>query len=320
MTRNNKALLAAVIVVVSAIAYFKTRETAVTGSIEEKLARMIQLSVDATNAKNRQAFGLCESEINAILSQQFPEVTRQGLLAGKDIASYGSCCKIIYSLARDKITSSNTAAEYVDAQMHAYMEQPLKKLTGDLETAIGRFDLSLKENTVGLARELAQMNPRNAGKAIVLPTDVKSSDDINKALNNLGLGGITIGISTPLDIWAVMNAKIVKSITAKVTASATLMFARPAAAAVSEVAIAAADGPLPIGDIIAVIGGLWTAYDIYSTQKQFEVEMRTSVENMMPDLQRSIQKQVIGHIHSISKEHQRLQDEIRQHSIREYAK
>jgi hypothetical protein len=48
--------------------------------------------------------------------------------------------------------------------------------------------------------------------------------------------------------------------------------------------------------------------------------MKTSVENMMPDVQRDIQKQVQEHIHSILKEQQRLQDEIRQHSIREYAK
>jgi len=316
MTRNNKALLSATFVVVLAIAYVKTRET----PVEDKLSRMIQVSVDAANAKNQQAVSLCESEINAILSQQFPEVTRQGLLAAQEIASYGSCCKIIYSLARDKIKSSNTTAEYVDARMHSSMEQPLKKLSGDLETAIGRFDLSLKENTVDLARELAQMNPQNAGKTIAMPSEVKSGDDINKALNNLGLGGLTIGISIPLDVWAVLSAKIVKAITAKVAAAAARMFARPVVAAVSLPAIAAADGPLPIGDIIAVIGGLWTAYDIYSTQKQFEIEMKTSVENMIPDMQRDIQKQVQDHIYSILKEHQRLQDEIRQHSVLEYAK
>ena len=102
MTRNNKALLVAAVVVIAAIAYFKTRET----PVEDKLSRMIQFSVDAANAKNQQAVSLCESEINAMLAQQFPEVTRQGLLAAQDIASYGSCCKIIYSLARDKIKSS----------------------------------------------------------------------------------------------------------------------------------------------------------------------------------------------------------------------
>lgn len=316
MTWNNKALLAVAIVIIIAIAYFKTCETPVT----DKFSHMIQFSVDAANAKNHQAVGLCESEIKAILAQQFPEVTRRGLLAAQDIASYGSCCKIIYLLALDKIKSSNATAEYIGDRMHSCMEQPLKKLSGDLETAIGRFDLSLKQNTVGLARELAQMNPHNQGKTISLPSDLKSSDDINKALNNLGLGGVTIGISIPLDVWAVLNANIVKSITAKVAAAAARMFARPVAAVAAEVTIAAADGPLPIGDIIAIIGGLWTAYDIYSTQKQFELEMKKSVENMMPDVQRDIQKQVLDHIHSILKEHQRLQDEIRQHSIQEYAK
>lgn len=316
MTWNNKALLAVAIVIIIAIAYFKTCETPVT----DKFSHMIQFSVDAANAKNQQAVALCEADINAILSQQFPELNRRGQLAAKDIASYASCCKIIYSLARDKITSSNTTAEYVAVRMHSHLEQPIKKMSGDLETAISRFDLSMKESTVGLARELAQMNPRNKGKTISLHTSMKSSDDINKALNNLGLGGVTIGISIPLDVWAVLSANIVKSITMKVTATAARMFARPVAVAVAMPAIAAADGPLPIGDILAIIGGLWTTYDIYSTQKQFEDEMKKSVDNLLPDLQRNIHKQLRDHIHSILKEHQRLQDEIRQHSIQEYAK
>lgn len=316
MTRNKKVLLAALIVVALTIAYVKTRET----PVEDKLSRMIQFSVDAANVRNMQAVQLCESEINTILTQQFPEVTRQGLLAAQDIASYGSCCKIIYSLAHDRITSSNTATEYVGERMHSAMEQPLKKLSTDIETAIGRFELTLKENTVGLARELAEMNPHNSGKPIALTSDAKSGVDINKALNNLGLGGVSIGISLPLDIWAVVSSNIFKTITSKVAALAARLFARPVVTAAAMSAVAAADGPLPMGDIIAVVGGLWTAYDVCSTQKQFELEMKTSIENTMPDMQRDIQKQVLNHIHSILKEHQRLQGEIRQHAIRGYTK
>ena len=111
MTRNNKALLVAAIVAVLAIAYVKTRET----PFEEKLSRMIQLSVDAANAKNQQAVSMCESEINAILAQQFSVVTRQGLLIAQDIAHYGSCCKTIYSLARHTTKTSNTTAQHAHA-------------------------------------------------------------------------------------------------------------------------------------------------------------------------------------------------------------
>jgi hypothetical protein len=40
---------------------------------------------------------------------------------------------------------------------------------------------------------------------------------------------------------------------------------------------------------------------------------------MMPDVRRDLQKQIIDNVHSILKEHQRLQDEIRQQSVRELA-
>jgi hypothetical protein len=320
MTRNNKLLLIAAVVAAATITYFKLRETAVERRADEKLAHMIQISVDAAGSKNQQAVRLCETDINTILAQQFPEISRQGQIAAADIATYNSCCKLIYSLARDKIKGSSTTAQYVDERVQAHLGTPLRKLSSDLEAAISRFELSLKENTVGLARDLAQMNPQNAARTISLPVDVKSNTDVNQALKNLGLGGVTVGVMIPLDVWAVMSTKLVKSLVTKVATLAARMFARPAAAAAAEVTIAAADGPLPIGDIIAVIGGILTTYDVYSTQKQFEREMKQSMENMMPEVRRDLQKQILDHVHAILKDHQRLQDEIRQRSVQEYVK
>ena len=318
MARNNKALLIGAVIAVAVIAFVKVQETAVQRRNNQKYSTMIQISVEAAGAKNQQAVRLCETEINTILSQQFPEVARQGQKAAEDLAAYSSCSKIIYLLVRDKIKSSSTTAEYVDECLQSRMGQPLKKLSSDLESAMGRFELTLRENTVGLARDLAQMNPRNDGRTISLPVDLKSNTDINQALKNLGLGGVALGVAIPLDVGAVLSTKIVKSLVSKVVAAAARMFARPAAAAAAEVTIAAADGPLPIGDIIAALGAIWTAYDVYSTQKQFEREMKAAMEDMMPDMRRDIQKQVLAHVHSILKEHQRLQDAIRQQSVRAF--
>src|SRR2546430_15882204 len=99
--RNTEALLIGVILVAATIGYFKFHKARVSNGNSEKLASLIQVSVAAAGAKNEQALRLCETEINTILAQQFPELIRQGQIAAADISSYGSCCKIIYFLARD---------------------------------------------------------------------------------------------------------------------------------------------------------------------------------------------------------------------------
>lgn len=320
MTRNTKALLFAAAAIVMIMACIKAHATAVRRRSDERLAYMIQLSVDAAGARNQQAVRLCETELNTILAQQLPEVQRQGQAAAEDLATYQSCGKIIYSLARDKLKGSDVTGQYVGERMQAHLRNPLKKLSSDLEAAVGRFELSLRESTVGLARDLAQLTPCGMPRDVSLPADLKPNADADQALANLGVNGVVFGASLSFDVWAVLSTRVVKSLTSSAAAAAARMFARPAATAAAEVTVALADGPLPVGDIIAAIGGLWTAYDVYATRKQFEREMMRAIDNMMPNVRRDIQRRALEHVRAILKEHQRMQDAIRRRSVQEFEK
>ena len=83
------------------------------------------------------------------------------------------------------------------------------------------------------------------------------------------------------------------------------------AAVAAEMTIAVADGPLPIGDVIAAVGGVWTAYDIYATRGEFERELKTTLANALPDMKRSIHDQLITRIRGTLDAHRRVQDSIR---------
>lgn len=312
--KNKEMLIAAAVSAVMVIGVKMQKTAVIARRGAAQLSRAMQVGVTVAGSKNQQAFSSFEAEFNSILAGQFPEIERQGQRAAEDLATFGSCNKIICSMVADKIKGTDATAQYVDGRMQAHLGSPLKKMSEDIETALRRFELELKENTVGLARELAQANPRHADKGIALPDGLQSNADIDQALKKLGINAIATGIVIPLDVWAVMNAKMIKSLVSKVATTAARMFARPAAAAAAEVTIAAADGPLPIGDIIAVIGGIFTVVDVCRTQKQFEREMKEATGNMMPDVRRDIQKQVMDHARAILKEHQRLQDEICQKS------
>jgi hypothetical protein len=75
--------------------------------------------------------------------------------------------------------------------------------------------------------------------------------------------------------------------------------------------VAAADGPFPVGDAFAVLGAIWTGYEISSARHAFEQDINSSLANALPEMKRSVHHQVMERIHSLRSDYQRAQDEIR---------
>lgn len=319
-TRQTAALLSIAVVAVAAIIALRWARTPVVprpylggslGGVGPGLYERIQISMAAATSRNEQALALCESDINAILAREFAEVARTGQLAAAEVATYSSCCGIIYRLAKDKVFGGTRAAEYVEAELGGRLRPALQTYSHELDTALARFDRSLAESTVTLAGELAHHRDSATGGPLAVDVNVRYSNDLDATLRNLGFDATAIGVSLSLDIWSLINSRLMSGLLAKATGMAATMFARPAAAVAAEITVAAADGPLPIGDVIAVVGGMWTAYDIYATRAAFESELTTTLSNSMPDMQRSVHDQVMTRIRGTLDAHRRAQDSIR---------
>lgn len=331
LTNHSVVLLVAAAVTAAAIATLRSGHTPVllrpdaavgdtVGNSAGRNARLferIQISMAAATTRNEHAVAMCESDINAILAREFAEIARTCDGAANEVATYSSCCGIIGRLARDKVFGGNSAADYVDAELGGRLRPALRACSRELDTALARFDRSLAESTVTLASELAGYRDTAAGSPVTTTVDVRYSDDLDAALRNLGFDASAVGASLTLDIWALLNSRLITGLLTKATGMAATMFARPAAAAAAELTVAAADGPLPIGDVIAVIGGAWTAYDIYATRDSFEKELKTTLANALPDMKRSVHDQLMTRIRGTLDTHRRVQDSIRTASAEE---
>jgi hypothetical protein len=315
--RQAVALLAITTVALAAIVALHGSRTPVIprpdggGPVGSGLYERIQLSVAAATTRNEQALALCESEINTILAREFAEIAHEADEAAEDVATYSSCCGIIYRLAKDQVFGGTAATDYVDQELGGRLRPALHTCSQELDTALARFDRSLAESTVTLASELAEARGGADDAKVAVAVDVRYSDDLDAALQNLGFDAAAIGVSATLDVWALLNSRLVSGLLTKATGMAASMFARPAAAAAAEMTVAVADGPLPIGDVIAVAGGLWTAYDIYATRAAFEAELKTTLANALPDMKRSVHDQVMIRIRGTLDAHRRAQDSIR---------
>lgn len=275
----------------------------------------IRISVDAAAAKNARAVDICENEINSLLDRHFTEIRAAGHKAATDVSSYDSCRRIIYRLAKDTVRGTSSAASYVDREMTSGIEPALRACASDLEAALGRFDLALQKSTAGLASDLALSQSSSEWQEITVGVDLEAGQDLDTTLRNLGFRGVGIAVSGGFDAWAVMNSTLMKKLLEKAVALAGRVFARPAAAAVASVTAAAVDGPLPIGDIFAVAGIAYTAYDISATRHEFRTDLKASVDNKLPQMKRSVHGQVMDRVHAILDAHQSAQDEIRNQSL-----
>lgn len=325
-SRSAVALVVASLVAVATIAALRTNHTPViprhipsgttTGPSaaaghNAAMYERIQISMAAATTRNEQAIALCESDINRVLEREFAEIDRKGDQAIAEVATYSSCCGIIYRLAKDKVFGGGRAADYVDSELGNRLRPALRTCARELDTSLARFDRSLAESTVTLASELAQVRTAVNGSPLEVAVDVGPSDDLDATLRNLGFDAAAISVGGMLDVWALLNSRLAQGLLTKATSTAAAMFARPAAAAAAEMTVAVADGPLPIGDMIALVGGAWTAYDVYATRAAFEQELKTTLANALPEMKRSVHDQVMTRIRSTLDSHRRVQDSIR---------
>jgi hypothetical protein len=271
----------------------------------------VQLSLAAATARNEQASRTCESEVNMILAREFPEIERAANRAAEEVSTLGSCSTIIYLLAKEQLGWSSSTADYVEGEIRGRLQPALDACGRELDVALGRYELALRESTVTLATELAQASGSETGQPLAIQVDVRSTGDLDATLRGLGISGGVLTVAGTFDVVAVMNTSIVRNLIAKIAQLAATIFARPAATAAGSAAVAAADGPLPIGDALAIVGGLWTTYDVYATRQHFEQDIKASLTNALPELKRNVHHQIMERIHSLQSDYQRAQDRIR---------
>lgn len=275
----------------------------------------IRISVDRAAVRNAAAVEACESQVGSILARSFAEIREAGHAAAADLAGFGACCGIIGRLARDRLEGTSRAETYVDERMQARLEPALRACSAELDAALTRFDLAMRTSTTGLATDLSPAPVAGAGRDAAITVELDTAGDLPTALGGLARQGISLTLSTAFDAWAIVHTSVAKGLLQKTVALAARMFARPAATAAASATAAVVDGPLPLGDVITVVGTAWTAYDVHRTRRTFRADLQTAVDNALPEMKRNVHAQVMERVQAVLEGHQRTQDAIRHRSL-----
>ena len=174
---------------------------------------------------------------------------------------------LVYLLAYDKVKDTSTARDYMTEQLTPKIITPCMNGNAAVRECLGKFLHGMQENDnefrAALAQKLAAM-PKSGARS---KADERFMQNLLKTQEQIATLATTkvatiVGVTIEAFCWKQIRDALIRLVgktVAKVAVSA---------------GIAAADGPLPFGDVIAVLGLAWSAYDIYQATKVIPDELR----------------------------------------------
>lgn len=281
------------------------------------LARMLGRSRAAADARNQAALTLGTAEINAVLNRQYTDLYFRAESTAAEVATYQNCVTVIAMLASDQVRGRTDAREWVRARVEAGIGPQVAECQREVQAVLDRLDRDLAASTLTLATEMAAIGA--TGSVAAVPDFGRGLEglSLDSALGKLGFEGALVSPAIVLDIYGLLNTRIVRWMIKQVVEMAAWIFARPLAAAVTEAGLVVVDGPLPIGDAIAALGAVWTAYDIYALRNHFEKELVSAVRENLPEARRSMEQQIWAVLRERVASHADLQARIHDETARD---
>ncbi len=264
---------------------------------------------DQANNRNLAALKTFEMDVNRIIKHHKSKLRSAVAAAVQEAADYGSCCKIVYYLAWDKVRGGTNARDYLDKFTTRFLDRPVATMGKDLNEAVEQLSYKLRGSTLTLATDLAAIGASADGPRPAV-SDEMSQADFDKAMRDLGLNASGVLVSMVFDAVAIGKSQLLAILQKKIGPIAARLFGKQIAKLAGSAAFAAGDGPLPVGDIIAAGGVIWTSYDIYASQKEFEAELYNSWTNSVQEGTNKMHKQAIAHASELVERYQKLQGNI----------
>ena len=168
--------------------------------------------------------------------------------------------KVVTAVVKDKIRNKNRVEELIRADFMGPVFEPALAGAGRMEAAydtlLADMEKARREACGRLTVSAGKVRGLPNGKTLEKRLSARSGEVARAAAKALGTAagaGVAVGVAGTLELAFIRSTtRAVVNICAKAAAKGTASAAAPAA-----------DGPLPIGDVIAVAGFAWTAWDIY---------------------------------------------------------
>ncbi len=197
-------------------------------------------------------------ELDAKAQPYFDEARRNIPVVVEKLTEIGATCRLCGLMVRDKLTGAHETQEYLALILEEPIITPCRK---------GAAVYGCDFNSAGLLDNLKAVNADYA------------------EIEAYALSGLAL------------EAIFLKQTIAALTSTLGGIVARLSTTFGSGAACAAADGPFPFGDAVAVVlaagGTAWSSYDLYDVRKRLTDELTATLQAVIRDLQEACRMEVL---------------------------
>ncbi len=204
-------------------------------------------------------------------------------------------CKLVKAVATDKIKKTDKTGELVRNDFMGPVFTPALSAAGQLYGINATY-----RNDLEAARQRASQRLVIAARHLPgLPSALPVEDALTRRTAAVSAGcakalGAAASAATGVGVAAGFEALFISQTVRAIGNLCVKSSAKAAGKAAVSTAAPAADGPLPIGDIIAVAGFAWTAYDIYHMTKKMPKEMQKGLTEAVDKIEADSVAEVRG--------------------------
>ena len=196
--------------------------------------------------------------LDAKARPHFEEARRNIPVVVEKMTEIGSTCRLCGLMARDKFAGTHETQEYLTSILEKPIITPCRK---------GAAVYGCDFNTTGFLDNLKAVN-----------TDYAE-------IEAYAIGGLAF------------EAVFLKQTIGALTSTLDGIVARLSATFGGGAACAAADGPFPFGDAVAVVlaagGTAWSSYDLYQARKQLPAELTALLKQNISDCQAACRREML---------------------------
>lgn len=256
------------------------------GKIKEKLISKIQITYQQTHEKNNEVYLKTISESDTLLNKSFKRAFENINIVLDELVSVTGCMQLFYYSIKDQWKGTAEVDSLIQAVIEKYITNEIAIGMQGTVTSLTQFEAALSENRTDMIEKIR----KDAKSVLRIHEFIESNssfDDFRKELNYIGRAFPEISSATiEASFNLVISALIVKSTMHQVKVIFRKAIIRFGKTKALSLLAAAGDGPLVIGDIIALVisigGTAWSAYELYQAQvvlkEKVALELRSAIE------------------------------------------
>lgn len=237
-------------------------------------ATAVNPAIRAAELQDEAALRVYEQELREIVQRQQPGLGSLAKAAAADLASSRSCAQIVWVLAKDTI-GNHAEAEVLLGQRSG---DALAKVMSPVLAEIHAARLRLLSGAQARSEALLDVVGTERGPLRAMgPSDQASlTNAARPLLRSAAIAGMDMGVEAPA------VRRLAGAVTSGLASTAKKLFAKQVARLAMAPIVAAADGPLPLGDILAILSAVFTAVELTWAQKDFENQVTELYASFLP--------------------------------------